>query len=172
MRVFGRRWSKTFGMTAEEVYNRQRILSEIGMFSEEAGSGPGRGVRAEPRSVALLIMSLMCAERRHTLEQRLASYAKLPVLEFGLEESGQPKNLLDMLTRIIGDAEIAARVLSMHCYRDRELFTVIQWGEVEGIHSYAHFGDATCKPTVQPEGISRIEGELLYTMAEELQKSK
>ena len=41
------------------LYERQRVLVRAGLLKAEAGRGPGSGVRATPRSVAMLLISLV-----------------------------------------------------------------------------------------------------------------
>jgi hypothetical protein len=45
-------------MTPAALYERQRALVRAGLLHGEAGRGPGSGVRATPKSVALLLISL------------------------------------------------------------------------------------------------------------------
>jgi hypothetical protein len=45
-------------MTPAALYERQRALVRAGLLQGEAGRGPGSGVRATPKSVALLLISL------------------------------------------------------------------------------------------------------------------
>lgn len=49
-------------MTADAIYERQRVFVRTGYFVPPSGRGPGSGVRAEPLSVAKMIISALATD--------------------------------------------------------------------------------------------------------------
>ena len=52
-----------FGKPGATLYNYQQTLIQHGVL-ERKGRGPGAGVRAEPRTVAILLLAVLCASDR------------------------------------------------------------------------------------------------------------
>lgn len=49
------------GLTPDALYERQRVLVSLNLLKPEKGRGPGSGVRATPKTVALLLISVLAA---------------------------------------------------------------------------------------------------------------
>jgi len=53
--------AKAVGMTPAAIYERQRALVHAGLLHPRSGRGPGSGVPADAKSVAILLISLLAS---------------------------------------------------------------------------------------------------------------
>ena len=79
LREFGRAWAPVFGMSSEEMYGRQRILTDLGLIEGDRKSGPGRGARQTAWNTALLFAALLCAPSRAETEKTIYTFAYLRI---------------------------------------------------------------------------------------------
>jgi hypothetical protein len=59
------------GLTADALYERQRVLVRTGVLVGPAGRGPGSGVRATPSSVAQLILAVLATNDLSEVDEKV-----------------------------------------------------------------------------------------------------
>jgi len=64
------------GLTSAALYERQRALVRVGLLQVEAGKGPGSGVKATPRSVAMLLLSVLAADNLSDVPSKTSAIAR------------------------------------------------------------------------------------------------
>jgi hypothetical protein len=62
LKAFLPQLAKIVGKTADELYSRQRALTQIGVLKATEGRGPGSGVPLSGDAVAAIIIALMAAD--------------------------------------------------------------------------------------------------------------
>jgi hypothetical protein len=71
--------AQIIGRKPVTLYERQRPLVAAGLLDAEGGHGPGSGVKASPRSVAMLLISLLATDSPSDTDT-VATFAKLKCL--------------------------------------------------------------------------------------------
>jgi hypothetical protein len=66
----------TLGITVDKAYERQRLLVKAGTLRSRPGKGPGSGVPAVPRNIAILLVSLLVGDLRETPITRIKALAQ------------------------------------------------------------------------------------------------
>lgn len=60
--------SKVIDVTVDQAYERQRLMVKAGILRARAGRGPGSGVPASPKNVAMLLTALLIGDlREHSI---------------------------------------------------------------------------------------------------------
>ena len=68
--------ARLLGTTPAALYERQRALVRAGLIEAEEGRGPGSGVRATPKTVALLLIAELCTTVLGEVPQRTRALAR------------------------------------------------------------------------------------------------
>jgi hypothetical protein len=71
----------TFNMTPAALYERQRALVRAGWLTGKEGKGPGSGVQATPRSVSLLLISVLATDSLSEVQAEVGRLASLRIEE-------------------------------------------------------------------------------------------
>ncbi len=87
--------SRELGMTPAALYERQRALVRAGILECEEGKGPGSGVRATPRTVALVLVAALAAEGLSNVEESTPLIAKAKAAKCQISGA---ENFLDAMT--------------------------------------------------------------------------
>jgi hypothetical protein len=85
--------AKALGRAPVTLYERQRPLVAAGLLHAEDGRGPGSGVKAEPRSVAMLLVSVLATDTASDADA-VTAWAKFKCL------GGHPCDLTDKTTLV------------------------------------------------------------------------
>jgi hypothetical protein len=74
------------GMSGAALYERQRVLVNLGALEATPGRGPGSGVPLTPENVAVVLISVLAAENLSDLDEGVAALCRAtPRLSFGDE---------------------------------------------------------------------------------------
>lgn len=99
LKTFLPKLSEIIGVTIDQAYERQRILVKARVLKARPGRGPGSGVPATPRNIALLLIALMVGDfREHSVATIKQVANSMP-----LNASSAPYNasFLEALTQLI-----------------------------------------------------------------------
>jgi hypothetical protein len=69
--------ARTLGVTPAALYERQRVLVRAGLLQQRPGRGPGSGVPANAKSVAMLLISLLATGSLSEVEEQTKVIANL-----------------------------------------------------------------------------------------------
>jgi len=69
--------ARALDMKTAALYERQRALVRAGLLEMVPGHGPGSGVRATPKSIALLLISIMATTSLSEVEEQTKIVANL-----------------------------------------------------------------------------------------------
>jgi hypothetical protein len=100
--------AKILGRAPVTLYERQRPLVAAGLLDAEDGRGPGSGVKAEPRSVAMLLVSLLATDTASDADA-VASFAKLKCMNGPCGLTGET-SLAGAITNILAMDVLPKRV--------------------------------------------------------------
>jgi hypothetical protein len=81
--------ARIVGVSADVLYERQRALVRAGLLAQAEGRGPGSGVRATARSVALLLIAVLASDTLADSAERAKAIAAAKTLN--LEKRGRGK---------------------------------------------------------------------------------
>ena len=113
-------------MSPAALYERHRALVRGGHLGNQ-GQGPGRGVRATPESIALLLLSIMSTDRLHESEARVQNLAQSRVIGFeGICPFTKQKSFLPALTDIL-ESTRALSVAEIIISRTADIAQVKWW---------------------------------------------
>jgi DNA-binding IscR family transcriptional regulator len=99
------------------VYERQRALVRAGLLKTERGRGPGSGVRGTPKSVALLLISLLATGNLSEAGLSTRIFAKLENKEGSCPLTGK-RTFEEAVTAILASKELAQRVIAINVSRE------------------------------------------------------
>ena len=99
--------AKAVGMTPAAIYERQRALVHAGLLHPRSGRGPGSGVPADAKSVAILLISLLATGSLSEVEQQTRAIANLK----GRCPVTGKKTFVAALTAALNSEELLARAL-------------------------------------------------------------
>lgn len=134
--------AKFFNTTPAAVYERQRALVRAGLIDAGLGRGPGRGVQATPRTMAVLLIGLLVTES-------LTEAVELTELVMHLKNENKPgETFAQALEDILRSPEKAAKVETLSVlrgeedaratihYRNREVGFGSREDDIFGYHRY------------------------------------
>jgi hypothetical protein len=104
------------GYTPAALYERQRALGRAGLLQVGTGRGPGSGVRATPRSVALLLISVLATDSLSETVERTKALAAFQSTATGKQCPVTGK-------RTFGEA--LAAILTSRSWNDRWISAVV-----------------------------------------------
>ena len=117
------------GITAAAIYERQRALVRLGLLPQPVGRGRGSGATANPRSAALLMISVLLTDSLSEVDERVGKLFAQPIQTWR-------KRKRCALTRAerFGDAVVA--ILANY-----ELATQVTWVAVtrQSLDGYVHW---------------------------------
>jgi hypothetical protein len=71
LKTFLGRLSPMLGVTPAALYERQRVLVDIGLIKPRAGRGPGSGVAFTAENLAALVISILATDSLSEIDQRV-----------------------------------------------------------------------------------------------------
>jgi hypothetical protein len=71
LKAFLPQLAKVVGKTADELYSRQRALTQIGVLKAVEGRGPGSGVPLSGEAVAAMVIALMASDNLQQTDARI-----------------------------------------------------------------------------------------------------
>ena len=101
------------GMSEAAVYERQRALVRAGLLKTERGRGPGSGVRGTPKSVALLLISLLTTGNLSEAGVSTRIFANLENKEGSCPLTGK-RTFAEAVTAILESKELAQRIIAIN----------------------------------------------------------
>jgi hypothetical protein len=102
--------------TEAAIYEKQRTLVRAGLLKTIPGRGPGSGVPASPRSVALIMLAVMASESLSTTVSRVRTTAGLIYRSGKIFREGA--TLLDTLEELLSDPSRATEVAFLEVSRN------------------------------------------------------
>jgi hypothetical protein len=115
LKAFVPRLSDLLNVSPDGLYERQRAMVGAKLLTGLSGRGPGRGVRATPESVAMLLIAVMATDGISDLEARVRELAALR--SEPLEYFGRARTFKAAITNILGSDESAALVKKIRVFR-------------------------------------------------------
>ena len=76
LKTFLGRLSPLLGVTPAALYERQRVLVDIGLIKPKAGRGPGSGVAFTAENLAALVISILATDSLSEIDQRVVNLCK------------------------------------------------------------------------------------------------
>src|SRR6516162_7209468 len=71
LKTFLGKLSPMLGVTPAALYERQRVLVDIGLIKPRAGRGPGSGVAFTAENLAALVISILATDSLSEIDQRV-----------------------------------------------------------------------------------------------------
>jgi DNA-binding IscR family transcriptional regulator len=105
------------GMSEAAVYERQRALVRAGLLETERGRGPGSGVRGTPKSVALLLISLLATGNLSEAGGCTRTFANLETKEGFCPLTGA-RTFAEAVTAILASKELAQSIIAINVSRE------------------------------------------------------
>jgi hypothetical protein len=105
--------SQLLEVTPAALYERQRALVRAGLIAQDAGHGPGSGVRATAPSVATLIISILATENLATAGERSRQIVEATPPDMPRCPLTGMKTFLDALSAILTSKNAARRVIEI-----------------------------------------------------------
>lgn len=137
--------ARLIGTSPDALYERQRALVRAGLLAPNEGRGPGSGVRATAPSVAMLVLSVLAAERLVDTETRTRALAKAQPQRGRCPYTGMP-NFLDAFAAILVGTGKAAGVTEIVVSRTANRAIIRYYDRRVGHELKAvEFGDASMK---------------------------
>src|SRR6516225_4770388 len=79
LKTFLGRLSPLLGVvTPAALYERQRVLVDIGLIKPRAGRGPGSGVAFTAENLAALVISILATDSLSEIDQRVVNLCNAP----------------------------------------------------------------------------------------------
>jgi hypothetical protein len=78
LKTFLGRLSPLLGVTPAALYERQRVLVDIGLIKPKAGRGPGSGVAFTAENLAALVISILATDSLSEIDQRVVNLCNAP----------------------------------------------------------------------------------------------
>jgi hypothetical protein len=160
LREFGRAWAPVFGLSSEEMYGRQRALTESGLIEGERKSGPGRGVRQTAWNTALLLTALLCAPSRIDTEKTIRKFAYLEIEDDSECQFTGQKTFVMALKHILQDEVLLAKIYQLHIFRSDYRGSIQFWdrtGSFESVFTQRERFQYRALPTIR----ASIPGDIL-----------
>jgi hypothetical protein len=88
LKTFLGRLSPLLGVTSAALYERQRVLVDIGLIKTRGGRGPGSGVPFTAENLAALVISVLATDSLSEIDQRVVDIC-----------NAQPEHTLERQTR-------------------------------------------------------------------------
>lgn len=123
-----------FGMSTAAIYERQRALVRLGLLPQPQGRGRGAGALATPETAALICLSALATENLSEMDDRIARLASAPIQTHYKRKYcrlTRATEFKDALSAMIGDVNLAQRVVSVHVERKR-LEATVHWVKTGG----------------------------------------
>ncbi len=98
-----------FAMTPAALYERQRALVRAGLLKAQSGRGPGSGVKGTPKSLALLLISVLATESLSETELSTRRTAHLPAGDGHCPLTGE-KTFARALKAILASPKMTAHI--------------------------------------------------------------
>jgi hypothetical protein len=106
--------AKMFNTTPAAVYERQRALVRAGLIAAGPGRGPGRGVQATPRTMAVLLIGMLVTES-------LTEAVELTELVMHLKNENKPgETFAQALEDVLSSPKEAPKVQTISVLRSEE----------------------------------------------------
>jgi len=156
------------GMTNLALYERQRELVRAGLLEQSDGRGPGSGVKATPRSISVLVISVLATERLSEVKARssLAAGAET-YAECALTNE---KSFLNAVTHIFANPGLARFVDYISVSRTAGR-AEIRFTDAAGIERKSEFfGNSAIDPGVSIT--ATLSHALLHEIISDMQKFK
>lgn len=124
IKAFSTALSPYLSLTPNALYERQRALVRAGLLSTKPGRGPGSGVEASPKNVALLILSTMATDQIADYSERAAEVVRLR--QFGPPSKWtKARNPVEALAELLASPAQANRMSVLLCNRNPLSFTFV-----------------------------------------------
>jgi hypothetical protein len=167
--------AKWLKLSPAAIYERQRALMRAGLLESEPGRGPGSGVRATPKSVAMLLTALVASVFPSESAELTGKVAKLKSDTKRCQFTGK-KTFIDALSHALSSEEQAARILqiqaehgegdklgaSIYFRRTAEEMTAAKEANPLGIHHRpyheSHFGEAGVRKFIESAAVRAFIG--------------
>lgn len=132
-------------VTPAALYERQRALVRSGLLQSDGGRGPGRGLAASPKSVSLLLSSLLAQDGLSGAEKHTKALANLKSVDSGGCPLTGQKTFARAFAEVLANEEIAKQVPRVTVDRSDK-------GPVEAVIAYEEPGSE------QPELYPSLRG--------------
>jgi hypothetical protein len=118
-----------FELSPAALYERQRALTRIGAFPGGEGRGPGKGVRANPETLAQLILAVLLTDSPSEINERVFHIGAAQIHTWRKRKRcflTKAETFRPALSAVLADPEIANKVTSIAVER-HGLHGVIYW---------------------------------------------
>jgi len=143
LRNYSRQLASQLGLKPDEVYGRQRALSDAGLLIDTERKGRGGGAALNAENLAALTIAILCAHSRSDVEAYAKEYMDLPIIRQDssvLAEIGY--TLFDFLVHAIKSPMFSDHIEHVTVSRSRR-HAIVQWthsvGETFFLFSYEDF---------------------------------
>jgi hypothetical protein len=108
--------ARALGMKPAALYERQRALVRAGLLHMRPGRGPGSGVPADAKSVAMLLISVLATGSLSEVEEQTLAIANLKSVDGRCPVTGK-KTFAAALTATVNSNELVDRAFSVSAAR-------------------------------------------------------
>jgi hypothetical protein len=113
-------------LSVDVLYERQRYLTDVGVLESTGGRGPGSGVRADEKTLASFLISLMSHDiQAHTYVAEF--FCVMKHIDGKCRVTGG-KTFQESLQRVLGDESIAKRTFAVRLKREHPSHAQIVFG--------------------------------------------
>lgn len=155
------------GLTPAALYERQRVLVAANLLKPEKGRGPGSGVRATPKSVAWLLISVLAAQGLSDVEESAPLMARLKLSGSERGPLDWETTFVDALAWALSSPANASKVTYVHVEITRKTATVHfvdrAKPKIVGFGRWHRILDLEFSAALRGEAVQRIADQL-YAM--------
>jgi hypothetical protein len=130
------------GITQAAIYERQRALVRLGLLPQPLGRGRGSGATASPRSVGLIILSMLASDSLSGMDDRIEAVANAPLDTWRKRKPcrlTKQTKFIDALSAVLADYRLAQRVQIISVNRQLRQATIGWQQKVSGDFALSRF---------------------------------
>lgn len=130
------------GITQAAVYERQRALVRLGLLPAPSGRGRGAGAAASPRSVGLIVLSMLASDTLSGMDDRIEAIANAQFDGFAEGKTcrlTKQAKFIDALSALLADYQLARRVKMISVNRTRREASISWEQKVSGKFQVSRF---------------------------------
>jgi hypothetical protein len=150
--------AKALEMNPTALYERQRSLIRGGLLEVKSGHGPGSGVRLNPESVAMLLISVLATNSLVDVEAKTREGAEL--------RGRGGKRFAEVFSETLGSEEAAAKCTAVHFHNTP--MAIITHGDEQPPQAFIPPQAKVDPPKRLIIFHAIIEGELIQHIAKEI----